>query len=104
MNPNTKASWAQTPKTPTALTNGFLIEPTEKVVNGHRAFTTLEVGNYAIFCSRWSLVLALIAGTVSVLGDPFTQIHDGYVRVVTDVLLDVILRRPEAICLASTTF
>jgi HK97 family phage major capsid protein len=102
VNPNTKQSWAQTPKTPTALTNGFLLE--NNSVNGHRAFTTTECQNVALFSTRWSNVLVLIAGAVSVLVDPFTQAAENQVRFVVDVLLDVTVRRPEAICIAITTF
>jgi HK97 family phage major capsid protein len=102
VNPNTKQSWAQTPKTPTALVNGFLLE--NNTVNGHRAFTTTECQNVALFSTRWSSVLVLIAGVVSVLVDPFTLAAQNQVRFVVDVLLDVVVRRPEAICIATTTF
>jgi HK97 family phage major capsid protein len=102
VNPNTKQSWAQTPKTPTALTNGFLLE--NNTVNGHRAFGTTECQNVALFSTRWSSVLVLIAGTVSILVDPYTQAAVNQVRIVTDVLLDVVVRRPEAICIATTSF
>ena len=102
VNPNTKQSWAQTPKTPTALTNGFLLE--NNTVNGHRAFSTTECQNVALFSTRWSNVLVLIAGAVSVLVDPFTQAAAGQVRFVVDVLLDVTVRRPGAICIATTSF
>ena len=102
VNPNTKQSWAQTPKTPTALTNGFLLE--NVVFNGHRAFATTECQNVALFSTRWSNVLVLIAGTISILVDPYTQASPNQVRIVTDVLLDVVVRRPEAICIATTSF
>jgi hypothetical protein len=61
VNFNTKQSWAQTPKTPTALTNGFLLE--NGVVNGHRAFATTESQTLRCsllagsMCSYLSLVL-----------------------------------------------
>ena len=102
INPNTKQSWSQTPKTQTALTNGFLLE--NSTVNGHRAFATTECQNVALFSSRWSNVLVLIAGAVSVLVDPYTQAANNQVRFVVDVLLDVTVRRPEAICIATTSF
>jgi hypothetical protein len=102
VNPNTTQSWAQTPKTPTALVNGFLLE--NNTVNGHRAFATTECQNVALFSTRWSNVLVLIAGAISVLIDPFTQAAVNQVRIVTDVLLDVVVRRPEAICIATTSF
>jgi hypothetical protein len=104
VNPNTKQSWAQTPKTPTALTNGFCLDWDTKTVNGHRAFATTECQNVALFSTRWSSVLVLIAGHVSVLVDPYTQSQNNQVRIVTDVLLDVVVRRPEAICIATTSF
>jgi hypothetical protein len=102
VNPNTKQSWAQTPKTSTVGTNGFLLE--NNTVNGHRAFTTTECQNVALFSTRWSSVLVLIAGTVSILVDPYTQAAVNQVRIVTDVLLDDVVRRPEAICIATTSF
>jgi HK97 family phage major capsid protein len=89
-------------KTPTALTNGFLLE--NNTVNGHRAFATTECQNVALFSTRWSSVLVLLAGAVSILVDPFTQAAANQVRIVTDVLLDVVVRRPEAICIATTSF
>jgi hypothetical protein len=63
-----------------------------------------EVGNNLVFSSRWSSVLVFIPGVVSILVDPFTQAHDNNVRIVVDVLLDVVLRRPESIVIATTTF
>jgi HK97 family phage major capsid protein len=102
VNPNTKQSWSLTPRTPTALTNGFLLE--NNTVNGHRAFATTECQNVALFSTRWSSVTVLLAGAVSVLVDPFTLAAANQVRFVVDVLLDVVVRRPEAICIATTSF
>lgn len=102
--PNTKLSWKLTPKTPTVLTNGFLAEHNSTTVNGHRLFTSKEVGNFAIFSTRFSSVLVVLGGAVSVLVDPYTQAHLNQVVITTDCLLDVVLRRPEAICVAATTF
>ncbi len=45
-----------------------------------------------------------MGGAVSVLVDPFTQAHVNQVVVTTDLLLDVVLRHPEAICVGATTF
>ncbi len=104
VNPNTKSSWKQTAKTPTALTNGFLADNGSNTVNGHRLFTTKNVGNNAIFSTRFSSVLIVMGGAVSVLVDPFTQAHVNQVVVTTDLLLDVVLRHPEAICVGATTF
>jgi HK97 family phage major capsid protein len=104
VNPNTKSSWKQTAKTPTALTNGFLAEHNSNTVNGHRLFTTKNVGSNAIFSTRFSSVLVVLGGAVSVLVDPFTQAHVNQVVITTDLLLDVVLRRPEAICVGATTF
>jgi hypothetical protein len=96
--------WKLTPKTPTALTNGFLAEHNSTTVNGHRLFTSKEVGNFAIFSTRFSSVLVVLGGAVSVLVDPYTQAHANQVVVTTDLLLDVVLRHPEALCVGSTTF
>jgi HK97 family phage major capsid protein len=104
VNPNTKSSWKQTPKTPTSLTNGFLADNNSNTVNGHRLFTTKNVGNNAIFSTRFSSVLLVLGGAVSVLVDPFTQAHLNQVVITTDLLLDVVLRRPEAICVGATSF
>jgi HK97 family phage major capsid protein len=104
VNPNTKQSWAQTPKTATALTNGFLLDFDTKTANGHPTFATTECQNVALFSTRWSSVLVLLAGSVSILVDPYTQAAANQVRIVTDVLLDVVVRRPEAICIATTSF
>jgi HK97 family phage major capsid protein len=104
VNSNTKASWAVTPKTPTALTNGFLFNPESKTVNGHKTFVSKEIGNFAIFASRWSSILVVLGGATSVLVDPYTQAHVNNVRVITDSLVDVVFRRRETICVAATTF
>ena len=104
VNPNTKASWAQTPKVGTQNTSGFLFDWDSKTANGHPTFATTECQNVALFSTRWSSVLVLIAGSVSILVDPYTQSQNNQVRIVTDVLLDVVVRRPEAICIATTSF
>ena len=60
VNPNTAASWKQTPKTPTTLTNGFLAQ--DGRVNGYPLFSTTECDNVAIFSTKFSSVLVLMAG------------------------------------------
>lgn len=104
LNPNTKQSWAQTSKTATQNTNGFLFDYDTKTVNGYKAIATKLVGNNLVFSSRWSSVLVLIPGTIGIVVDDRTQAHRDVTRFTIDVLADVVLRRPESVVIATTTF
>jgi HK97 family phage major capsid protein len=104
LNPNTKQSWAQTTKVNASSTNGFLLDWDSKRVNGHPAAATNLIGNNLVFSSRWSSVLVLIPGTIGIVVDDRTQAHRDVTRFTIDVLADVVLRRPESIVIATTTF
>jgi hypothetical protein len=100
--PAVKAKWKQTPKTPTTLTNGFLWENKEDIVNGYRGIASTQVpSNRVIFSTRWSELMVFLASGVSILTDKFSAAHLNQTRCVVDALVGVICRHSNAFAIST---
>ncbi len=103
--PGMRALLKTTPKNPTYMTNGYLME-LDGTMNGYGVKTstnvphTLTFGNqsfsHAIIFGNWRDLMVGQWGGIWILPDPYTQATTSQVRIHCELQCDVVVRRPSS--------